>query len=337
MYRLLPSPSLFFLIFWSFISLNSYADADLDPDQQTAFSVRMGDKIQVEAGIQTQKLIASQLTPELKSFAIRVNLAPLIKVRSEYLLARTEQEAMRSELEQAQRNFQRSSKLLHEKAISPRKLHEQKTLLKVAQIRFDSAQQQLDNFLLYSQLQWGKDLSKIFLTKGLPSSSMQDMLDRPLYLIHLPIQSTTVSETIFVHAFANREQAQTATLIANAPPAKTELRQAGPAFFYLSDQVITDQHQRVAAWIPVAGEKLSGVIIPTSSLVWHLGQAYVYLQLDDELFKRIKITDKRLISNTSYFTQNALQQDDILVTTGAQLLLSEEFRDQIPDEDDDDD
>lgn len=336
MYRLLPSPYLVFLLFWSLFSLNSYADADQETDEQTAFSVPMDEKTQTEAGIKTQKLHVSQLTPEIKTFATRVDLTPLIQMRSEYIHSRAELETMRSKLEQAKRNVQRSTKLLREKAVSPRKLHEQKTQLKIVQIRFDSAQQQTDNILLHSQLKWGKGLGKIILTNDLQSSSMQDMLDRPLYLIYLPIQNTTPSKTIFLQAFANREQALPATLVGSAPPANTGRQQAGTPFYYLSDHILTNQQQRVAAWIPVTGEKLSGVIIPTSSLVWHLGQAYIYLQLDTELFKRIKITDKRLISNASYFIQNALQQGDILVDTGAQLLLSEEFRGQIPDEEDDD-
>ena len=71
--------------------------------------------------------------------------------------------------------------------------------------------------------------------------------------------------------------------------------------------------------------------------MWHLGLAFVYLQIDDQHFKRIMIEHKRNINASSNFIQRGLQADDILVTTGAQMLLSEEFRNQIPAEDDDDD
>ena len=80
-----------------------------------------------------------------------------------------------------------------------------------------------------------------------------------------------------------------------------------------------------------------GIIIPQAALVWHLGQSFVYLQLDDENFKRVKINHKVRVDSHHYFIQHALQTNDRLVSLGAQTLLSEEFRGQIPAEDDDDD
>ena len=102
-------------------------------------------------------------------------------------------------------------------------------------------------------------------------------------------------------------------------------------------QAFSDYHQRVVVWLSLKEEKISGFIIPASALVWYLGQAYVYIQIDDELFKRIRISQKKLVSTKSYFIQQPLQDGDMLVSTGAQMLLSEEFRGQIPAEEDDDD
>lgn len=335
MYKLLPIPSLFFLLLTSLYSLNGYAEDDQSLNEHPAFSIHIDEATQAATGIKTQELHESQLTPEIETFAIRVDLTPLISARSKYIHAWTEQKTAQSKLEQAKRDVLRSKNLLREQAISPRKLHDQQTQLKITQILFSSAQQQTESILLHSQLKWGKDLSARFLTKDLRSSGLIDTLSRPLYLIYQPIHSSTPSHTIFLHAFGDRALAQPATLVGHALPAQNQAQQAGTAFYYLSDQISDHLYHRVAAWLPGSGKKLTGVIIPASSLVWHLGLAYVYLQVDDELFKRIKITHKRLNSTASYFIQKELQQGDILVNTGAQLLLSEEFRGQIPDEDDD--
>ena len=47
------------------------------------------------------------------------------------------------------------------------------------------------------------------------------------------------------------------------------------------------------------------------------------------------ITQATKVAN-GYFIEKQLSADEELVTTGTQMLLSHEFRSQIPDEDDDD-
>ena len=91
----------------------------------------------------------------------------------------------------------------------------------------------------------------------------------------------------------------------------------------------------ISAWIPHGQETLQGVIIPDSSVVRHLGQSYVYIQLSEEQFVRRSIPII-MRAQQGYFVRHNIFPGEKLVTTGAQMLLSEEFRGQIPDEDDDD-
>jgi len=80
-----------------------------------------------------------------------------------------------------------------------------------------------------------------------------------------------------------------------------------------------------------------GIIIPQAALIWHLGQSFVYVQRDEDEFKRVKINQKTRFDSGHYFIPHGLQENDRLVISGAQALLSEEFRGQIPAEDGHDD
>ena len=341
MYKSLRIQRIFFLLLLLLAGLNSYAeeqeDDNIRSDKQTRFSVHIDSQVQVITGIQTTELVSTQYSPEIETFAIRVDITPLINTRNEYLLALAKQKTASIKLEQAKRNVQRLKKLQREKAVSIRKLHDQQTLLKIEQARFDSFQQQTDNIRLIFQAQWGNVLSHWFLTEQLASAKIQNILTSPLYLVSQPTATKIASKKIYIQAYGYRDQAQSASLVGIAPAMDASHQQTGSAYYYLSDQPLANLQQRVVAWLPVAGNKLSGVTIPASSLVWHLGQAFVYLKIDNELFKRIKITYKELINSHSYFIQHELQQGDLVVSTGAQMILSEEFRGQIPAEDDDDD
>ena len=337
MFKSLPIFSIFFLLL-ALTGLKSYAKEDNNHAiNHTDSNVFIDQITQQATGIKTLQLRNSEFSPEIETFGVHVDLSPLIIIRKDYLLAKAQQETAYIKLQQSQRNVQILQNLKRDQAVSTRKLRDQQVQLKIDQTQFNMAQQQANTIQFYAQAKWGKILSSWFLNDTSQSDNMLNTLTRPLYVIYLPSQISAPSKTIFIQPFGLREKAQSASYVADAPALENnQQQQAGSPFFYLSDQAVKFHHQRVAAWLPVNEEKLTGVIIPASALVWHLGQAFVYQQIDDEQFKRIKITQKKLIHSDAYFIHKELQQGDKLVSIGAQMLLSEEFRSQIPAEDDDD-
>ncbi len=335
-------PKLLYLIILSLLLAPLvYADDDDMPTHiaaENAFTVHIEQDTQLITAIKTQTLVSSQYNPELISFATRVDLAPLINIRLQYFSIRAQQTIAKITLNQEQERERRAVNLQRNNAISTRKLHEQQNQLKIAIANLNALRQQTNNIRLHTNTTWGKTLSHWFLNEKNPPLQMLSTVNKPLYLVHLPPSISKPSANIATQDFGLREQAQTASLVGPAfNYVNSRSQQPGRPFFYLSDQKQSAAHQRVTAWIPMQKQTLTGIKIPSSALIWHLGQAFVYLQMDAETFRRIKITHKKLINSDTYFIQEALQQNDILVTTGAQMLLSEEFRGQIPAEDDDDD
>ena len=76
--------------------------------------------------------------------------------------------------------------------------------------------------------------------------------------------------------------------------------------------------------------------MPDSAVVWWEGQAWIYRQPAaespspeaDQFVRRHIPTDAPLASG--WFISKAESTDEPVVTAGAQLLLSEEFKSQIP-------
>ncbi|BCG64318.1 MAG: hypothetical protein methR_P2091 [Methyloprofundus sp.] len=336
-------PKLFYLIILSLL-LTPLVYANDDDDMPThtaaedAFTVHLEEDTQLITAIKTQTLVNSQYKPELISFATRVDLAPLINIRQQYFSVLAQQSIAEITLNQEQERERRAVNLQRNNAVSTRKLHEQQNQLKIAAANLNALRQQANHIRLHTNTTWGRILSHWFLTEKYPPLQMLSTFNKPLYLVYFPPSISTPSANIVTQAFGLREQAQTASFVGPAfNYVNGRSQQTGSPFFYLSDQEQAAAHQRVTVWLPMQKQTLTGVKIPSSALIWHLGQAFVYLQVNDETFQRIKITHKKLINSDTYFIQEALQQNDILVTTGAQMLLSEEFRGQIPAEDDDDD
>ena len=77
-----------------------------------------------------------------------------------------------------------------------------------------------------------------------------------------------------------------------------------------------------------SGPSGDGLAIPPSAIVWWQDRAWVYRQTEPGAFARTQIpTD--LPSKDGGYVVKTLPKDVEIVTRGAQLLLSEEFRAQI--------
>jgi len=201
-----------------------------------------------------------------------------------------------------------------------------------------------------ARLTWGKKLTDWALSAD--ADQLSGFLSGKKALLHitLPVNKQLASEiqSIEVEASGNRSAAIKAELISAAP--QTDASAQGESYFFQTDgrrdcsgqscgiHTIPGDNRirtgmRVAAWIPEQGENQSGVVIPKSALIWHMDQAFVYIKTAEEQFSRRAI-DHYSATAGGYFVGSGLSAGEQLVVTGGQMLLSEEFRGQIPDEDD---
>ena len=81
-----------------------------------------------------------------------------------------------------------------------------------------------------------------------------------------------------------------------------------------------------------SGQIIDGVTVPASAIVWWQDRAWVYRRMGPETFTRVQIATELPAAGGGYVVKDVLQNEEI-VTRGAQVLLSEEFRAQIQVED----
>jgi hypothetical protein len=85
----------------------------------------------------------------------------------------------------------------------------------------------------------------------------------------------------------------------------------------------------VTARIGVPGPRRQGVVIPSTAIVRLAGKSYVYVQTMANEFARKEVTLDQA-TDAGYLSARTVTAGDRVVVQGAQLLLSEEFKSQIP-------
>jgi len=87
----------------------------------------------------------------------------------------------------------------------------------------------------------------------------------------------------------------------------------------------------VTAYLEAPGPARAGAVVPQSAVIWQTGKSWVYVQTAKEKFARREVELEDPASG-GWFTRS-LKPGDKVVTRGAQMLLSEEFKSQIRVED----
>jgi hypothetical protein len=312
------------------------ADENFLPEVQNNMGrpvIRLAIEVQKLSGIETLTLKPASHHAEITAYGKAINIQPLLDLRNRYLLALTERSSAKARFKQAGQSINRQQDLYRHGVSSKRNLEEQQAQWQAYKAQADAADFQGQGIINEARLNWGKDLT------GWAMSTDSDRLEaflsgrQTLLQITLPANKHLNDiQTIYIEVSGNRGSAQKAKLISVA--AKTESVAQGESYYFQTGDKSIITGMNVTAWIPEKNEQMTGVIIPKSALIRHLDQAFVYLKIDQETFIR-RVIDQYSATSEGYFISDVITPGDQIVTTGGQMLLSEELRGQIPEEGED--
>jgi hypothetical protein len=336
----------FFLYLLSLFSITLNAAADDDDDdlknntatQSSAAlhnqgSIVLDSATQAASGLKTLKLKANTYRTELLSYGMAISIEPLLAIQNQYVTALAQQSSAQAKAQFSQNNLNRLSYLHHEQIISTHALQDQQASLQADKAALTSSVYLSQQIINNARLVWGEVITD-WLIK--PAAVFTDLLQQRRTLLKITFPPTTSTmkplPTIFVAGNGQREQAVMAQFISAVPQADS-FSQGQQYFYHLPTQQIK-AGMRISAWIPTQQQSQTGVIIPDSAVCWHLGQALVFVKMTAQQFTSRTLSAYHKIAG-GYFVHSGLKAGEEIVSTGAQMLLSQEFKGQIPSEDDD--
>ena len=308
-------------------------EADEAASQPSFRGVTVDSRVQAASGIKTQIVEAQIFSKEFAAIGKVVNVEPLLALRSRYQVAQAELKSAQAKLKQTEQNRKRQQELFQGGITAKRSLQELTAQHAVEQALADTAQAKLAAVANEARLNWGDTLAHWMLTDSV--AKLQPLLSGRQHLLQITVPVSQLPAgtvgRIFVDAAGNRAQAKTAEFVSKAPQIDATVQ--GVNYFFLGANDTLQTGMKVTAWLPETGESLSGIGVPESALVWYMDQLFVYVKTENERFRRQQLTAYTPTGN-GYLVQEGLQDGDEIVVVGGQSLLSEELRQQIPDEDD---
>jgi len=305
--------------------------------QNGVLGIELTPETQAISGIEVQPAESMQYRREMQALAEVISIQPLLQLRTSSDKLRAQIRITEVQLQRSREAFNRLSALHEDNAnISTRQLEQARAEMLADRAKLSAQQQELRSLRDEAIQNWGETLATMALSAE-DNGLMQELIKHQDVLLNLTLRQDqslpATSRVIFVNRQDKRMNAQKAYLISPAP--RTEPSLQGETYFFRTQASKLRVGMRVHAWIPLTGEVQDGVYAPHSAIVWQADQPWIYLFDGEDFFHRIALEDPVRLSDGWFIPSEQVRAGQAIVTTGAQMLLSEEYRWQIPDEDDD--
>lgn len=304
------------------------------PTATQAGTVHLSIDRQTTSGLAIEPLRAVSFQPEILAYAKVLDIKPLLELRVRHRAAQTDAEVAAAALNLAAKNRDRLAALHKAEIIASRDLTQAEAQWQADQTRESAARRLMADIRREAEHAWGSALARLALDGDAPLLNDLAGHRRALLLAALPPAQTSPDHgsALYVSRSSDRARAVQAEWL--SPASATDELVQGETWFFHAPADGLRAGMRLHAWAPLGGATLGGVFVPLSAVVWQDGKPWVYRRVGADQFARVEITGQRDYSG-GWFVAQGLAAGEAIVVTGGQMLLSEEFRGRIPDEDDD--
>lgn len=290
-------------------------------------TITLDQDTQRKSGIVIAPLAATSHQEELRAYGTILQLQGLVDVRNNYAAAKAQVDKIQAALAASRKEYERL-KGLHQanQNISDKALQAAEAVWRADEASARAAQEAVSAVESTARQQWGSVLAEWLSDTSQPFDRLLQQRE-VLIQITLPAGAPPLSAPQLARVQAADGTLVSAKLVSPAP--HTDPRLQGMSFFYRAPAETPGLlfGMNVLAYLPV-GPQVQGVIVPAAAVVWWQGKAWVYVQRGPDQFVRREIPTETPLQE-GWFVGKGLSAGEQLVVSGAQLLLSEEFRAQI--------
>ena len=313
-------------------------DDDDDDDVQRVVlidgvpAVRLSAETQVQSGVEVEALERTQYIPVFSTFGRVIDIQPLLMLRARYGEVKTRIQIAQAALAAAKKDVDRLGKL--HKDIPAKALQQAEATRKTHLAQLRGAEMALRSIRGEALQGWGPALTKIALSDNADTLKSFYAGEEVLLLVTLPPASALPLETSEALLFRTGDEDDPIPAALVSPARETDPVVQGETYYFRAPAFRLRLGMRVDVQLSDGKPVTAGVLIPRETVVWYAGKPWVYVQIDDDLFLRRAVVTQRETPE-GWFVVEGFAPGDHLVVTGAQMLLSEEFRWQIQGDDDD--
>ena len=280
---------------------------------------------QSESGITTIKLTQTLNQAQMIAYGYVVSIQDLSKDVQSFEAGKAQLAKSKESFSISQNNYERTKNLYDKKLASEQDFQSSQAAFLSDQADVNSASANLNSLRSSIVEQWGDKLSK-WIFDGSPELQRLLNLDETLIQISLPNveMSNQIPDEIIIQSPSESNKKITCRFVSAGHLANAQFQTK--TLYYVVRGASLSSGMNVKAFLP-SGGKLSGVVVPSESVLWYQGKAWVYGENLPNKFIRVQINTGNPSGSGFFIPQNkgTINPGVKIVKSGAQLLLSEEL------------
>ena len=336
------------LVFYSKDEFETYQD-EQEEEIESLNRVRTAEGINIvslstatqqNSGIQTIKINSATFQGNIKSFGNVVSIDSLTEAKSRYINLKSEVSLAKSASVHNLKQYQRLKTLnADDKNVSDQALQAAQANVQADNAKVSSNELQLKNLRTNTTLQWGATLANVaFADKLAPHLANLLSNKNVLIQVSLPLSNATPLAGSTVDVTPLNESVAPIQAIYVSPATQSDTNGFGKTYYYSAPADLLRIGMRVNVLTEaLSNESSSGVVVPSNAVVWYAGKAWAYFKQsqnnDTTQFIRKPISTNTEVDE-GWFNQGITENSEVVIS-GAQLLLSEEFKYLIKNENED--
>lgn len=292
--------------------------------------IRLSEQAQAREGIRVAALQPTSRRADLRATAVLMPAGELAGLRNSYVAARTKLHRDQLDLKVARTQFERIHTLYQQNQnMSLKAMQDAEAAYRTSQAQVEADEQGAELQLDAVRQRWGPQVAGWIAGN---SPQLAAVLRQGAFLAQVifpPGEIATAPAWLSLTAPGNR--LAPARLVGPLPEVNSQIQ--GVSFLYLvSGKLGMAVGMNLLALVPV-GPLLHGSVVPESAVVWWQGKAWAYQEAAGNTFTRHEVPTENPLSQGYFVPGASFAPGTKLVIAGAQELLSEEFRNQIQQED----
>ncbi|MEO8838667.1 MAG: metal transporter [Herbaspirillum sp.] len=287
--------------------------------------VAIGPDEQRASHIMVMPLAVSVNQSNITAYATVVDLAPFFDIHNRLAAARADIDTLTVQAANSRAQYQRSRVLFaDDRNVSEKSLQDAQTRMQADVAKLQSAKSTLSGLDATTRQQFGDVLTRAATKFG--SELFQRLQARRAVVLRvtLPASYGNVVPPLQIKVMATGGQSIPVRRLSASPFVDPAVQ--GNPWFYIARQAFP-VGIRMSANVPTSTPSGSRLFIPEQALVWYGGQAWIFVQTAPDRFTR-RYVPAANDGGQGLMMASGLHVGDLVVTQGAQLLLSEELKPQ---------
>jgi hypothetical protein len=277
------------------------------------------------SAIEVARVPSAEYRGEVRAYGSVLMLGRLTDLANAYAVAKSEVQTARAKLAASKTAFERARTLYREdQNVSLARMQEAEAAFRADEASVAASESRAETLAATARQEWGPVLGKALIER---QPLITRLMERSDVLLQVTLPSGIALEEPPASAQVQTGKEARAAVRLVSPAPRTDAKIQGASFFYLAPAATgLLPGMNVVVYLPT-GQARSGAVIPREAVVWWQERAWIYRRSGADAFTRVPIATDQPAAD-GYVVAD-VPADSEIVTRGAQLLLSEEFRAQI--------